>query len=108
MGGWAVAQSLFSVQRSQWRDWQSVGMTLCFPITKKYLQNLMNRCIRGRMACPEESKGTVVMPTQKLSQINVRGAPHQLTLVALSTRLAVVFVRRIFLIVNFLIRFQNS
>jgi hypothetical protein len=74
---------LFSVQRSQWRDWRSVGMNPCFRITKKYLHNLMNRCI-------EESKGTMVMPTQKLRQINVRGAPDQLTLVGPSTRLCTV------------------
>jgi hypothetical protein len=31
-----------------------------FVFRQKYLQNLMTRCIRGRLACPEESKGTVV------------------------------------------------
>jgi hypothetical protein len=74
--GWrGSCPGLFSAQRSQWRDWQRMSMNPCFPITKKYLHNLMNRCIRGCLACPEESRGTVVIPTQKLRQIKVRGAP---------------------------------
>jgi hypothetical protein len=41
----------------EWERLAKRGYESLFPITKKYLQNLMNRCIRGRLACPEESKG---------------------------------------------------
>jgi hypothetical protein len=61
-----------------------VGMNPRFPITKKYLQNLMNRCIRG-LACPEESK--VGDHTYEAASADKCETDSPLILVGLSTRL---------------------
>jgi hypothetical protein len=62
----------FLVQRSQWKDWQSVVTNPYFPITKKYLQNLMNRCIRGPYVqwCERRSPSALLVgPSTRLAAV---------------------------------------
>jgi hypothetical protein len=82
MGGWAVAKSpilgtTIAMDRPAKRGYESM-----FSYYEKVSPQFNEPLYTRPPGCPEKSKGTVVMPTQELRQINVRGATHQLTLVA--------------------------
>jgi hypothetical protein len=67
--GWVdgpLPKVLFQERRSHWTDWSGEVMSPCLLIMKKCLHNSMRaRLLAGtavyetRLACPEESKGTV-------------------------------------------------
>jgi hypothetical protein len=86
MGGWSASwgsKSYFRHNNHAGKIGQERYESMLSYYEKVSPQLMRARLLAGtavyetRLACPEESKGTVVMPSLKLRQINVRGAPHR-------------------------------